>query len=117
MDLGQDSPVSCLQISLNLTVATDGKLELEQISLLKFIFRITSEFEFGSLPNSIKSFRCIPLKDTRSSTAVASDGGSTVAGSRSFDVSLDCFALGLIQLKGPTVLCLFFQVHFVLFLV
>ena len=52
MDLGQDSPVSCLQISLILTVTSVGKLELEQISLLKFIFRITSEFEFGSLPNS-----------------------------------------------------------------
>ena len=35
------------------TIPSVGKLELEQTSLLKFIFQITNEFEFWNLSNSM----------------------------------------------------------------
>ena len=50
-------------ISLIHTVASVGRLELEQTSLLKFIFQITNEFAFGNFLE-INFLRFLLLQDT-----------------------------------------------------
>ena len=51
-------------ISLMHTIASVAKFELEKTPLLKFIFQITSEFEFGNLSNSVHSFGFLLLEVT-----------------------------------------------------
>ena len=103
------------------TIASVGKLELEQTSLMKFIFQITNVVELEILLNS-NSFGFRLFKDTtvrlitlyKVPLDFATDGSSPVAGILHGYCCWDCFAQGLSRLTRPKVLLPLFKMMFVL---